>query len=97
MSDLTVKPVDELLPAPRLAALGLQHVLVMYAGAIAVPLIIAGALGLTAEQRAILINADILACGLASIVQSIGFPGVGIPLPGVMVGVTSPRSRQGWR
>jgi NCS2 family nucleobase:cation symporter-2 len=30
--------VDERLPAPRLAALGLQHVLVMYARAIAVPL-----------------------------------------------------------
>jgi NCS2 family nucleobase:cation symporter-2 len=32
--------VDEILPAPRLAALGIQHVLVMYAGAVAVPLII---------------------------------------------------------
>ena len=31
-------PVDELLPAPKLFTLGLQHVLVMYAGAIAVPL-----------------------------------------------------------
>jgi uric acid transporter len=87
MSDATVNQVDEILPAPRLAALGLQHVLVMYAGAIAVPLIIAGALGLNAEQRAILINADILACGLASLVQSIGLPGVGIRLP-VMMGVT---------
>jgi hypothetical protein len=35
-----VHPVDEKLPTPRLAALGLQHVLVMYAGAIAVPLIV---------------------------------------------------------
>ena len=32
-------PVDEHLPNGKLAALGLQHVLVMYAGAIAVPLI----------------------------------------------------------
>src|ERR1700728_3159522 len=87
MSDLTVSEVDQLLPAPRLAALGLQHVLVMYAGAIAVPLIVAGALGLSPDQRASLINADILACGLASLVQSIGFPGVGIRLP-VMMGVT---------
>ena len=30
----TTQPVDELLPVPRLAVLGLQHVLVMYAGAI---------------------------------------------------------------
>ncbi|HEV3045089.1 MAG TPA: solute carrier family 23 protein, partial [Roseiarcus sp.] len=72
MSDTQVAEVDRLLPAPRLTALGLQHVLVMYAGAVAVPLIISGALGLTPDQRAILINADILACGLASLVQSIG-------------------------
>jgi xanthine/uracil permease len=37
-------PVDRTLPAPRLLALGLQHVLVMYAGAVAVPLISAGRL-----------------------------------------------------
>ena len=82
-----VHPVDEMIPAPRLAALGLQHVLVMYAGAVAVPLIMAGALGLSPEQRALLINADLLACGLATLVQALGFPGVGIRLP-VMMGVT---------
>ena len=37
-------PVDERLPNGKLAALGLQHVLVMYAGAIAVPLIVGRAL-----------------------------------------------------
>ena len=37
-------PRRRMLPAPRLAALGLQHVLVMYAGAIAVPLIVGRAL-----------------------------------------------------
>ncbi|MGD9510373.1 MAG: hypothetical protein AB7I59_14600 [Geminicoccaceae bacterium] len=31
----TVHPVDEVLPAPKLITLGLQHVLVMYAGAAA--------------------------------------------------------------
>jgi uric acid transporter len=79
--------VDQMLPPAKLATLGLQHVLVMYAGAVAVPLIIAGALGLPAEQRAILISADILACGLASLVQSLGLPYVGIRMP-VMMGVT---------
>ena len=86
MSDET-HPVDEMLPPARLGALGLQHVLVMYAGAIAVPLIISGALGLNPEQRAVLINADLLACGLATLVQALGFWGVGIRLP-VMMGVT---------
>ncbi|MDA8252696.1 MAG: nucleobase:cation symporter-2 family protein [Rhodospirillales bacterium] len=83
----TTAPVDELLPAPRLAVLGLQHVLVMYAGAVAVPLIVGGALGLPPDQRALLISADLFACGLATLVQSLGFPGVGIRLP-VMMGVT---------
>ena len=40
MTAPTVHPVDEVLAVPRLAALGLQHVLVMYAGAVAVPLIV---------------------------------------------------------
>ena len=35
-----IHPVDEILPTGKLAALGLQHVLVMYAGAVAVPLIV---------------------------------------------------------
>ncbi len=37
MNPNTVHPVDEKLPLGKLAALGLQHVMVMYAGAIAVP------------------------------------------------------------
>jgi NCS2 family nucleobase:cation symporter-2 len=82
-----IHPVDEVLPVPRLLALGLQHVLVMYAGAVAVPLIIGRALKLSPEDVAFLINADLFACGLATLVQCIGFPGVGIRLP-VMMGVT---------
>jgi xanthine permease len=80
-------PVDQVLPPPRLLALGLQHVLVMYAGAVAVPLIIGRALKLPPEDVAFLISADLFACGLATMVQCIGFPGVGIRLP-VMMGVT---------
>src|ERR1700731_618594 len=82
-----VHPVDEILPIPKLVTLGLQHVLVMYAGAVAVPLILGRALKLSPEDVAFLISADLFACGLATIVQSLGFPGVGIRLP-VMMGVT---------
>ncbi|WP_063688400.1 nucleobase:cation symporter-2 family protein [Bradyrhizobium stylosanthis] len=82
-----VHPVDEVLPLPRLLALGLQHVLVMYAGAVAVPLIIGRALKLPPEDVAFLISADLFACGIATLVQCLGFPGVGIRLP-VMMGVT---------
>ncbi|WNV11220.1 nucleobase:cation symporter-2 family protein [Tardiphaga sp. 709] len=84
---VSVHPVDEVLPTPRLLALGLQHVLVMYAGAVAVPLIIGRALKLSPQDVAFLISADLFACGLATLVQCIGFPGVGIRLP-VMMGVT---------
>ena len=59
MRHSTVHPVDERLPLGRLWALGLQHVLVMYAGAVAVPLIIGRALRLSPEQVAQLISADL--------------------------------------
>lgn len=88
MNDPTVHPVDERLPAPRLAALGLQHVLVMYAGAIAVPLIVGRALKLTPEQVALLISADLFCCGVVTLIQSLGVTRwFGIRLP-VMMGVT---------
>ena len=83
-----VHPVDEILPLPRLFALGLQHVLVMYANAVAVPLIVGGALNLPKEQLALLINADLFACGIATLVQTIGFGPFGIRLP-VIMGVTA--------
>ncbi|MDB5459800.1 MAG: purine permease, partial [Caulobacteraceae bacterium] len=80
-------PVDKVLPPARLAVLGLQHVLVLYAGAVAVPLIVGRALGLASEQVALLISADLFTAGLATLIQSFGLPGVGIRLP-VMMGVT---------
>ena len=84
----TTHSVDEVLPAPRLFALGLQHVLVMYAGAIAVPLIIGRALKLPPQDVAFLISADLFVCGIASILQSFGATQwFGIKLP-VMMGVT---------
>ncbi len=82
-----VHPVDQFLPIPKLLTLGLQHVLVMYAGAVAVPLILGRALKLPPQDVAFLISADLFACGLATLVQCVGFPGVGIRLP-VMMGVT---------
>src|SRR5262245_47272461 len=83
-----VHPVDEVLAPTKLGALGLQHVLIMYAGAIAVPIIVGRALQLSPEQIATLVNADLLACGIVSIIQSMGVTRwFGIRLP-VMMGVT---------
>jgi uric acid transporter len=87
MGNPEIHPVDEVLPAGRLTLLGLQHVLVMYAGAVAVPLIIGGALKLPKDQVALLINADLFACGLVTLLQAVGVWRFGIRMP-VMMGVT---------
>ena len=72
MTTPNVHPIDERLPTGKLTALGLQHVLVMYAGAIAVPLIVGRALKLSPEQVAMLISADLFCCGLVTLIQSLG-------------------------
>ncbi len=88
MSTPAVHPVDERLPTGRLTALGLQHVLVMYAGAVAVPLIVGRALKLSPEQVTMLIQADLFCCGVVTLIQALGATQwFGIRLP-VMMGVT---------
>src|SRR5690348_6790439 len=82
-----VHPVDEVLPVPKLAAYGFQHVLAFYAGAVLVPILVANALGLSSEQLIHLINADLFTCGIASIIQSVGFWKIGVRLP-LLQGVT---------
>jgi NCS2 family nucleobase:cation symporter-2 len=83
-----VHPVDEVLPAPRLAILGLQHLFIMYAGAVAVPLIVGPAVGLDGADIAILVSADLLVSGIASIIQSVGISKImGVRLP-VVAGAT---------
>lgn len=87
-SEQTAHAVDEKLPAGRLLTLGLQHVLVMYAGAIAVPLIVGRVLKLSPDQVAYLISADLFVCGMVTIIQSLGASKwFGIRMP-VMMGVT---------
>src|SRR5574343_1184213 len=84
----TPHPVDERLPTGKLTALGLQHVLVMYAGAVAVPLIVGRALKLSPEQVAMLLSADLFCCGIVTLIQSLGLTQwFGIRMP-VMMGVT---------
>jgi len=82
-----VHPWNEILPPPKLAIYGFQHVLAFYAGAVIVPILLAGAIKLTPEQLAYLINADLFTCGIASIIQSIGFWRIGVRMP-LLQGVT---------
>ncbi|MCX5198123.1 purine permease [Streptomyces sp. NBC_00249] len=80
-------PVDEVLPLPKLALYGFQHVLAFYAGAVIVPIIVGSALKLSPEQLVYLINADLFTCGIASIIQAWGIGRVGARLP-LIQGVT---------
>ena len=71
----------------KITSLGIQHVLAMYAGAVIVPLIVGGALGLTPEQLTYLVSIDIMMCGVATLLQLYRNKFMGIGLP-VMLGCT---------
>ena len=87
-------PVDQVPPFGKLTILGIQHVLAFYAGAVVVPFFIVKQLGLDDETLIHLINADLLTCGIATIIQSVGigrFVGVKLPLiQGVTFTAVSP-------
>jgi len=76
-----------MLSKQKVVALGFQHVLAMYAGAVVVPLIVGGALNLTPAQMAYLIAADLFTCGIATILQVMGTKYFGSRLP-VILGCT---------
>jgi NCS2 family nucleobase:cation symporter-2 len=77
----TLSPVDEILPVRQLLGFGFQHVLVVYAGVVAVPLILGSAMELTSAQIVTLLNANLLTSGIATLVQTIGFWRFGARLP----------------
>ncbi|ARD38724.1 purine permease [Edwardsiella ictaluri] len=85
-AESAAQPVDEVerkLPIAQLFTLGLQHVLVMYAGAVAVPLVIGGSLGLPKDQIAFLISSDLFCCGVVTLLQCLGigrFAGIRLPV-----------------
>lgn len=82
-----IHPVDQV-PAPgKLVALGAQHVVAFYAGAVLVPLLIARAIGLDSEALTMLITADLFTCGIASLLQSVGIWKIGVRLP-LLQGIT---------
>ncbi len=86
-SMMQLSAVDEVLPFNRLLLLGLQHVLVMYAGDIAVPLIVSETLQLPASQTVMLINSSLFAAGIVTLIQCMGVWKFGVRLP-VMMGAT---------
>jgi xanthine permease len=75
------RPEDERLPIGSTFAYGLQHVLTMYGGIIAPPLIIGAAAGMPSQEIGLLIAACLFVGGLATILQTIGIPFFGSRLP----------------
>lgn len=81
MTHSRISPEDKRYPAGKTFAWGLQHVLTMYGGIIAPPLIIGSAAGLSAAQIGMLVTAALFVSGCATLLQSLGMPGFGSRLP----------------
>ncbi|MEE9096301.1 nucleobase:cation symporter-2 family protein [Pseudarthrobacter phenanthrenivorans] len=77
----TGRPEDERLSIGSSFAYGFQHVLTMYGGMIAVPLIIGQAAGLAPADIGILVTAALFMGGLATLIQTLGLPFFGSQLP----------------
>lgn len=75
------RPEDENLGVGANMAYGLQHVLTMYGGIVAVPLILGQAAGLAPGDIGLLIAASLFAGGLATLLQTLGVPFFGCQLP----------------
>lgn len=76
-----ISPEDEFLGVGKSLTFGLQHVLTMYGGIVAPPLIVGTAAGLNAAQIGILITASLFIGGLATLLQTLGVKYFGAKLP----------------
>lgn len=76
--------VNAMPPLGRAIPLGIQHVLAMFVSNVTVPIIIAGAAGLSEEQTTLMIQAAMFVAGVATLVQSLGLGPIGARLPIVM-------------
>jgi xanthine permease len=74
-------PVDEVGKPGSMLVYGLQHVMSMYAGVVAVPLIVGSALKLPFSDLSYLLAATLLISGLATLLQTLGVPWIGAKLP----------------
>ena len=80
-ADTLSRPEDEKLSVAANLAYGFQHVLTMYGGIVAVPLIIGQAAGLSPTEIGLLITASLFAGGVATVLQTVGIPFFGCQLP----------------
>lgn len=75
------RPEDQLYGPGQLLAYGTQHILTMYGGVIAPPLIVGGAAGLSPGDMALLVTAGLFLSGLATLLQTLGIGPFGSRLP----------------
>lgn len=76
-----MRPEDERHPPGQLLVYGTQHILTMYGGVIAPPLIVGGAAGLSPSDMALLVTAGLFLSGLATMLQTLGLGPFGSRLP----------------
>ncbi len=78
---VSTRPEDERHPPGQLLAYGTQHILTMYGGVIAPPLIVGGAAGLSGTDLALLVTAGLFVSGFATLLQTLGLGPFGSRLP----------------
>src|SRR5690606_41351160 len=81
MTSTAQRPEDENLGLGSNLLYGLQHVLTMYGGIVAVPLIVGQAAGLSPADIGLLIAASLFVGGAATLLQTSGIPFFGCQLP----------------
>ncbi|WP_347038579.1 nucleobase:cation symporter-2 family protein [Glutamicibacter halophytocola] len=80
-STKAIRPEDAKLSVGKSFAYGLRHVLTMYGGIIAPPLIIGNAAGVSPAEIGLLVACCLFVGGLATILQTVGIPFFGAQLP----------------
>ncbi|MDT9591508.1 nucleobase:cation symporter-2 family protein [Nocardioides zeae] len=73
--------IDEMPPLGQATLLGVQHVLVMMASNVTIPIVLATAIGATTGETAFLVQVALLVAGLTTLLQTVGVGPVGARLP----------------
>lgn len=76
--------IDDRPPQGVAILLAFQHILAAFAGIIAVPLVVATALGLSVEDTSMMVSASIFVAGIATVLQSKGLGPIGSRVSGMM-------------
>jgi len=83
-TDLVEYGIEEEPPLGESVALGIQHLLAMFLSTVALPLVIASAIGVGASDTTFIVQMALLVAGIATIVQAYPIGPVGARLPIVM-------------